>query len=183
MHQFVRGLLCRSSLAARGLAVCHTLNIMKRCFWWIIGAITLMLAMFPSHEVNLPDENRNHESTSPKENPAYIAAWAALKRRMTVYNRVEISFLVLTFGYVIIAIAFKIRPAGWIMLPLAIIYLIARDVAGKYVNKFKCPRCGEQCIKIDPHSRSPFWEIDEKNRRGTRCKNCQLPLWAKTSET
>ncbi len=125
------------------------------------------------------DTLKQSRPKNTQQNPAYIAAWADLKRRMRLYNRVDWSFPILWLGYMLLFAWTKknvmLSPIGLFLIPgLLICAIVAKSWAAKIINQFRCPRCQQQFIEISLYAKDSLAPLRSK---GASCLHCQLPLW------
>lgn len=163
-------------------------------FGWLgIGFLTAWLARAAPPSSRLPHEDwREAQRKAEAEkhrirdafDPQYSAAWRDLNARMTHYNLVDWGGIALIFASCL-ALPYLDEKSGFralLVCLLVVAMLFGRAYFGKPINEFPCPRCGKPFIRIDPQARSALYDLHTSARRGTRCQNCKLPLWARNAE-
>ena len=97
--------------------------------------------------------------------PSYDTAWRDRRRRMAVFRSIQIAFIP-----VIVGAAFASRRLSDAMLLLLVAtWFVAYMVAGVWLNRFRCPRCGQLY----------YWRLERKGyidrlRKWRDCRHCGL---------
>ena len=72
----------------------------------------------------------------------YRAAWRDRRRRMRVFKTIQIAFFPIIAGLADAALLFPSRALPRQALLVLLAWLIAYLAAGVWLNRFRCPRCG-----------------------------------------
>jgi hypothetical protein len=94
----------------------------------------------------------------------YAAAWHDRSRRMLLLKLAQIAFIP-----IIIACAFLSTRRPNIALFVVPVWFVAYLIAGVWLNRFRCPRCGQLY----------YWRLErkgymERQRKWRDCRHCGL---------
>jgi primosomal protein N' len=160
---------------------------MKKLFGYgalLLGIYALYVGEKASSSSEKPYVSRSQREKQIQDefDPVYTDAWRDLIKRMRHYEVAEYSSLLCLFITVCTTAYFELKNGGlFFLFPSFVALMASRIFFGGRVNKFQCPRCQKQPVRIDPQSRSPFSELYTADRYSTKCQSCHLPLWARNA--
>ena len=120
---------------------------------------------------HLSGNNPGYEHVSETSVPAavhtaerYAAAWRDRKRRFFVFKTVQLSMFALVFVLFLAAGNHPHVSSGVVVLPVFGGWFITYMVAGVWLNRFRCPRCGKLYYWR--------WELKGSVERQKRYRDC-----------
>ena len=126
-----------------------------------VGAAIRWLAHYSGGDPKYQHFGKSGVSPMVRTEEYYATAWRDRRRRMAVFKTVQISFFPLVF---VLWFLSSIYPQWGKLIVLFPVWLVAYMIAGIWLNRFKCPRCGKLY----------YWRVQLKGsfERGMRWRDC-----------
>jgi hypothetical protein len=103
----------------------------------------------------------------------YSAAWQDRRRRMLAFKTIQFGFLGLFIFVAFLSSRVKLPNQVLLVFP---IWFMAYIIAGVWLNRFRCPRCGHLY-----YLRMRWHGYMERQNKWRDCRHCGLPQDAEPS--